>query len=386
MVQRRVVLGLGHGGDLPVLSGPGFAVDGVVDLGPFHPSLPGSLRLALDVERDVVVTAEPLIGAMHRGAEKLFEVRDYRQAMVLANRHDWLSAFASELCLALVIERMCGIAPPPRANWLRMVFAEVTRVISHLAFVSSYPGLDPVLAARGHQAKEAGQRILELGTGARVHTMAVRVGGLLSDVPEGWVDEVVDQLPRWTTVADELTAGLADIADRSTGIAVLTRDQAVSFAATGPVGRASGLDLDLRRDEPYLHYADIVDELAVITDFAGDAAARIRCRAAEITSSVRLIAACIDRLSRLESTEVNVLLPKVLRVPEGHGYAWTENPLGVAGYYLVSTGEKVPWRLKMRTASFNNAAALSAALPGTSISDLSLALASWGIIVGDLDR
>jgi len=386
VVQRRVILGLGHGGDLPVLSGPGMHVDGVVDLGPFHPSLPGSLRLALDVDGDVVVAAEPLIGAMHRGAEKLFEVRDYRQAMVLANRHDWLSAFASELCLALVIERMCGIAVPPRASWLRLLFAEITRVISHLAFVSSYPGLNPALAARGHQAREAGQRILELGTGARVHTMAVRVGGLLSDVPGGWVAEVTDQLPRWGSVADELSVGLASIADRSAGIAVLRREQAVSFAVTGPVARASGLDLDLRRDEPYLHYADIADDLAVITDSAGDAAARIHCRAAEITASLRLISAGVERLANLESTEVNVLLPKVLRVPEGHGYAWTENPLGVAGYYLVSTGEKVPWRLKMRTASFNNAAALSVALPGTAIRDLPHALASWGIIVGDLDR
>jgi NADH-quinone oxidoreductase subunit D len=162
-----------------------------VDLGAQHPSAHGLLRLRLVLEGDRIVSAEPIVGAMHRGAEKLFEVRDYRQAMVLANRHDWLSAFSNELGIALAVERMLGMDVPVRATWARTLLAELNRVLSHLAFLGSFPDIasppdgDPI-AYYLFDEREAVVRVMEEASGGRMHYMANQVGGLKQDLPEGW--------------------------------------------------------------------------------------------------------------------------------------------------------------------------------------------------------
>ena len=359
----------------------------VADLGPAHPSMHGLLRVRLDLDADVVVRAEPLVGSMHRGAEKLLEVRDYRQALALVNRHDWHGAFSSELGLALALERMLGIDVPDRASWARTLLSELTRAMSHLAFLGTFPGV-PARLGHGHAQREALVAVVEEATGARMHTMAVQVGGLKQDLPAGWLARVRAAVG---SVRGDLTAFDDAVADpgfveATRGVGVLARDDAIAYGTSGPVARASGLDLDLRRDDPYCAYAEVGPALRVATRGEGDALARAQVLLEQLHVALDVVDACADRLEALPAGPINVRLPKVLRAPEGHTYAATENPCGINGYLLVSRGEKTPWRLKIRSGSFANVAALAAALPGTRLADVPIVLASFCYVVGDVDR
>jgi len=364
--------------------------DMVLNIGPQHPSTHGVLRLRLVLDGEVVVACEPIVGYMHRGAEKLFEVRDYRQVLVLANRHDWLSAFSNELGVVLAVERMMGLEPPERAVWLRTLLAELNRVLNHLMFLGSYPleigAITPVFYA--FRERETLQAVMEEATGGRIHYMANRVGGLREEVPAGWTGrarEAVADVRRRMPELDNLIRRNEIFLARTRGVGVLPAETAAAYGVSGPVGRASGLDLDLRRDEPYLAYGELGGTLRVVTRTAGDCHARFECLLDQVYASLDLADACLDRIARLGGP-VNVRLPKVVKAPEGHTYAWTENPLGLMGYYLVSRGEKTPWRLKMRTASYANVQALATLLPGTLLPDLVAILGSMFFVVGDIDK
>ena len=355
--MRELTVGTGAGAEF-------LGADVVLPLGPRHPSAHGVLQVRLTVDGDTVVAAEPIVGFMHRGAEKLFEVRDYRQITVLANRHDWLSAFGSELGVVGAVERMLGLEVPPRAVWLRTLLAELNRVLNHLMFLG------------GHRQRETVQAVLEEATGGRIHYMANRVGGLKEDVPAGWTDRV-------RAAVAAVRADVPAVPGIAPGVGVLRAADARAYGVSGPVARASGLDFDLRRDEPYLAYGEL--PVRVVTRTAGDARARYECLVEQVRVSLELADAVLDRLPAL-SGPVNVRLPKTVRAPEGAVYEWTENPLGINGYYLVSHGERTPWRLKLRSASFNNVQALTAILPGTRVEDLTTVLASVFFVVGDIDR
>ena len=385
-MAREITLGVGSVAAGVV--GADGTPDVPVDLGPQHPSAHGLLRLRLVLDGDHVVSAEPLVGAMHRGAEKLFEVRDYRQALVLANRHDWLASFSNELGVALAVERMLGMDVPVRATWARTLLAELNRVLSHLAFLGTFPVEGPPVGYYAFDEREAVQRVMEEACGGRLHYMAVQVGGLKQELPEGWLGRVAEAagvVRRGLAPFQEL---LADGAFRATtrGVGVLTRDTALAHGASGPVGRASGLDLDLRRDEPYLAYADLAGVLRVVTREEGDVLARLEVLLEQVRVSLDLVLACVERLESLEPGPIALRLPKVLRAPEGHTYCWTEGPLGLSGYLLVSRGERTPWRLKMRTPSFAHVSTLAEVLPGQRLADVVPVLASMCYVVGDIDR
>lgn len=361
-----------------LLAGVGVAsaADLVLDLGASHPSTHGALRVALVLDGDVITAAEPVVGLLHRGAEKLFEVRDYRQALVLANRHDWLSAFSNELGIAIAVERMMGLEVPDRAQWLRTLLAELNRVLSHLMFLgASLPGF-PCFAER-----EGVQTVLEEATGGRMHYMANRVGGLLQDVPAGWTGRVRAAVDAVRRVLPALASTLGSSLGRTAGVGVLAAGDVLSYGVTGPVARASGVDVDLRRDDPYLMY-DALD-VPVVTGVDGDVLTRFRCLLDQVAVSLDLSDSCLDRLP---PGAVNVRLPKSVRAPEGATYCWTENPLGAMGYYLVSRGATTPWRLAMRTASFNNISVLPVMLPGVRLADLPIVLASMFFVIGDVDK
>ena len=361
--------------------------DVVLDIAPQHPSAHGGLKLAVTLDGDTIVTAEPVVGFMHRGAEKLFEVRDYRQITMLANRHDWLSSFASELGVVLSVERMLGMEVPPRAVWLRTLLAELNRVLNHLMFLGGFAlevGAESAARA-GFRGREVLQHVMEEATGGRVHFMFNRVGGLEQDVPGGWREAcavALHQLRQLVTAElDPLIRGDEVFAARTRGVGVLGLEAVASYGVTGPVARASGFDMDLRRDDPYLAYPEL--DLQVVLGTDGDSYERFRCLLDQVHVSLDLAEQCLDRLP---PGEVNVKLPKTVRAPEGHTYVWTENPLGAMGYFLVSRGQTTPWRLAMRTASFNNVSALPAVLPGTGVSDLVTVLASMFFVIGDIDR
>ena len=361
--------------------------DVVLDIAPQHPSAHGGLKLALTLDDDRILTAEPVVGFMHRGAEKLFEVRDYRQIVMLANRHDWLSSFASELGVVLAVERMLGMAVPPRAVWLRTLLAELNRVLNHLMFLGAFAlevGAESAAGA-GFGGREVLQQLMEEATGGRVHFMFNRVGGLEQDVPSGWESrcaaavETVRRLVR--DDIDPLIRTDEVFAARTRGIGVLALADVAAYGVSGPVARASGFDLDLRRDDPYLAYGEL--DVQVVLGEGGDSHARFLCLLDQLHVALDLVEQC---LAKLPSGAVNVKLPKTVRAPEGHTYVWTENPLGAMGYYLVSRGQTTPWRLAMRTASFNNVSALPAVLPGTRVADLVTVLASMFFVTGDLDK
>jgi NADH-quinone oxidoreductase subunit D len=370
--------------------------DLLINLGSGHPSGHGLLRLRLTLEGDRIVTADPVIGYVHRGAEKLFEARDYRQIIVLANRHDWLGAFASELGVVLAAERLAGIEVPPRGVWARTLLAELNRVLSHLAFLGSYPpevvggGAGAAAGAEAAAgARELLQSIMEEISGGRMHYMFNRVGGLKEELPAGWlgrvgaaVAEVRADLPRIGAIVQ----GSERFRDRTRGVGVLTSEQVRQFGVSGPAARASGVDFDLRRDEPYLAYAELAGPLRVVTRGEGDCLARFECLLDQVAVSLDLVDACASRLASLPPGPLSARIPKVLKIPEGHTYAWTEGPLGLNGYYLVSRGGKTPWRLKVRSASFSNVQVLGELLPGHRVADLSPILGSMFFVVGDMDR
>ena len=357
--------------------GLGAASTATLVLGPQHPSSHGVLQLHLVLDGDIVVSAEPEVGFVHRGAEKLFEVRDYRQLVMLANRHDWLSAFSNELGIVLAVERMLGMALPDRAMWLRTLLAEVNRILSHLMFLGA--SLDPAVV-QGFREREALQEVMEEATGGRMHYMYNRVGGLKEDVPAGWTSRLAAALDGVRPVAAAMAAAVGDD-DLGRGVGVLPAADVLSHGVSGPVARASGVELDLRRDEPYLAYALLDVPLVIRSE--GDAHARFTCVAEQLTVSLDLAETC---LGRLPSGPVNLRLPKTVRAPEGTTYAWTEGPLGISGYYLVSRGDRVPWRLAMRTASYANVSALPVALAGVRLQDLVTVLCSFFFVIGDIDK
>jgi NADH-quinone oxidoreductase subunit D len=381
---REVTVGVGAGADQLATA------DMVLNIGPQHPSTHGVLRLRLRLDGERVLAAEPIIGYMHRGAEKLFEARDYRQIIVLANRHDWLSAFSNELGVVLAVERAMGLEVPERAIWIRTLLAELNRVLNHLMFLGSYPleigAITPVFYA--FRERETLQAVMEEASGGRMHYMFNRVGGIKEEVPAGWTGRVRDavaEVRRNMGDLDGLIRRNEIFLARTVGVGVLDPVTAAAFGVSGPVARASGLDFDLRRDEPYLAYGELQDVLRVVTRTAGDCHSRFEVLLDQVYASLDLADACLDRLASLTGP-VNVRLPKVVKAPEGHIYAWTENPLGINGYYLVSRGEKTPWRMKLRTASYANVQALATLLPGTLVPDLVAILGSMFFVVGDVDK
>ncbi|WP_155058113.1 NADH-quinone oxidoreductase subunit D [Streptomyces blattellae] len=373
------------------IGGAAESTDMVLNIGPQHPSTHGVLRLRLTLDGERITHAEPVIGYMHRGAEKLFEARDYRQIIMLANRHDWLSAFSNELGVVLAVERMLGMEVPPRAVWTRTLLAELNRVLNHLMFLGSYPlelgGITPIFYA--FTEREELQHVMEEVSGGRMHYMFNRVGGLKEDLPAGWTSRAracVAALRSRMDRFDDLVLGNEIFRGRTRGVGVLAPETVHAYGVSGPIARASGVDFDLRRDEPYLAYGELQDTLEVVTRKEGDCLARFECLLAQTHNSLDLADACLDRLAELPAGPVNQRLPKVLKAPEGHTYAWTENPLGINGYYLVSKGEKTPYRMKLRSASYNNIQALVELLPGTLVADMVAILGSLFFVVGDIDK
>ena len=384
--QRALTVGIGAGGLA--------TADMVLNIGPQHPATHGVLRLRIVVDGERIVNAEPIIGYMHRGAEKLFEVRDYRQIIVLANRHDWLSAFSNELGVVLGIEHMLGMEVPERAVWARTALAELNRVLNHLMFLGSYHlelgAITPVFYA--FREREELQAVLEEVSGGRMHYMFNRVGGLKEDLPAGWmgrVDKAIVNVRKRLPSLEHLIVGNEILEARTRGVGLLPRETALAFGVSGPIARASGIDVDLRRDTPYLAYGELFAKGGpgrVVTRQAGDCLARLEVLLEQTRVSLDLAEACLDQLIQLKPGPINVRLPKVLKVPEGQIYTATENPLGFNGYFLVSRGEKTPWRLKLRSASFNNISVLTEMLPGQLISDMVAILGSMFFVVGDVDK
>jgi NADH-quinone oxidoreductase subunit D len=385
--QLRVLVGSLAPGVLPSTQ-PAKMPTGTIllDLGPEHPSQAGLIELRLWTDNDVITTAKVVVGAMHRGAEKLFEVRDYRQILMLADRHDWHAPFFGELTIALVCEQMMGLAVPDRAIWLRTLLAEHTRILSHCGFLSYVPHRIPGDPGLRRLREELRNQTLRL-TGNRIHPMATRIGGLAVDADDAWLHAERQIAAHATRVAEAVLTMIESplFGGLTSGVGLLDLKTIQHFGVSGPAARASGVDLDLRLQLPYLAYPHLADLMTPPVRRSGDAQSRLGVLAEEMAISASLMIACIDRIRDLPGP-VSVKLGKIIRVPEGEAYLAIEAPLGIAGVFLVSRGEKTPWRLKLRTPSFNNVSSLERVLVGVRTEALEGTLASIGYVVGDLDK
>jgi NADH-quinone oxidoreductase subunit D len=360
--------------------------DMTLNVGPQHPATHGVLRVVVTLDGELIESAEPVIGYMHRSFEKLAEYRDYRQIIALVNRHDWVSSICNELGVALVVERQMGLEVPERATWIRMLMAEWTRVLNHLMFVGSYPlelgAITPMFYA--FREREEIQALMEWITGGRLHLTYCRVGGLKQDLPKGALQLSRDLVPRLRERVKEyetLVLGNEIFAARTKGIGVLPADVACSYGVSGVALHASGVPEDARKTEPYLFYDQV--SFDVPTGRNGDCYDRFAVLLGRIKESLNIIEQVHERIP---PGPVATKLPKVVRAPAGHAYVRAENPLGQLSYYLVSHNEKEPWRFKMRTPSFNNVSVLPYLLKGTLLADMIAVMGSIFFIVGDIDR
>jgi len=377
-----------RGGGIDVVTeGPLRTEEMILNIGPQHPSTHGVLRVVLELDGERIARAEPVIGYMHRGAEKLSEYRDARQVLVLMNRHDWLSALNNELGWVIAVERMLEVEVPDRAQWIRTMMAEWNRVLNHLMFTGSYPlelgAMTPMFYA--FREREMIQDLMESATGARMHHSYVRVGGLKDDLPRGFLNhsaEVLKWVRKKLVDFETLIMGNEIIHARTKGIGVLSPEVAVAYGCSGPIIQASGIPMDPRKDEPYEKYGEV--EFAVPVGQNGDCYDRLSVLVQRMWESCKIVEQCMEKLPA--GPYITPKLPKKIKVPDGEIYLRTENPLGLMGYYVVGDGGDFPYRLKMRTASFSNVSMIPALLPGTLVPDLIAILGSVFFVVGDIDR
>jgi len=376
----------GGGLDVEIATGAFQTEEMILNIGPQHPSTHGVLRVIIELDGEVIVRAEPVIGYMHRAAEKLAEHRDARQVLVLMNRHDWISAFNNELGWTMAVERLAGIEVPERAQWIRTMFAEWNRILNHLMFTGSFPlelgAMTPIFYA--FREREMIQDLMESATGARMHHSYCRVGGLKDDLPRGFLRrsaEVLAETRKRIKEYEALIMGSEILFARTRGVGRLPADVAVAYGCSGPTLHGSGVPLDPRKDEPYEKYGEV--EFDVPVGKNGDCYDRLWVLVERMKQSCNIIEQCLDKLPAGEFRAPK--LPKSLKM-SGEVYVRTENPLGLMGYYVVGDGKANPYRLKMRTASFSNVSVIPAILPGTLVPDLIAILGSIFFVVGDVDR
>jgi NADH-quinone oxidoreductase subunit D len=358
-----------------------------LNIGPQHPATHGTLRIIARLDGEQVVWAEPVPGYMHRGYEKLTEVRTYPQVTTLINRIDWLGSFANEVPFILAAEQLMGIEAPPRAQYIRTIMFELSRIANVSLFLGDLGvqmgAITPVFMA--FRDREYVLNLIEGATGGRFHPNFDRIGGLKDDLPAGWVQGTKDALVRVRTFCDEmdqLLVGNEIFQARTRGIGVIPADIGLSYGLSGANIRASGVDWDLRRDNPVGLAYDQLD-WKVWTHPDGDSFARYWVRLQETREACDMVEQLLDGLP---AGPIMAKVPRVIKVPAGEAFVETENPLGIMGYYLVSKGGLEPFRLKIRSASFNNISITPWLLRGTYVPDVISILASLYFILGDIDR
>jgi NADH-quinone oxidoreductase subunit D len=359
-----------------------------LNIGPQHPATHGTLRIVVKLDGEQVVAAEPIMGYMHRGYEKLTEVRTYPQVTTLINRIDWLGSFSNEVPFIYAAEKLMEIEAPPRAQWIRTIFFELGRIANISLFLGDMAAqvgaLTPVFYA--FRDREFILNQIEAVTGGRFHPNFDRIGGLKDDLPKGWADETRVALRRLVTFCDQmedlvLTNEIFEA--RTRGIGVIPADIALSYGLSGANLRASGIDWDLRRDDPASPLVYDKLDWKVWTHPDGDSFARYWVRLQETREAIKIVEQLLDGIP---AGPIMAKVPRIIKVPAGEAYVETENPLGVMGYYIVSKGDLVPFRVKIRTASFNNVSITPWVLRGAYVPDVITILASLYFILGDIDR
>jgi NADH-quinone oxidoreductase subunit D len=358
-----------------------------LNIGPQHPATHGTLRIVVHLDGERVVWADPVCGYMHRGYEKLTEVRSYPQVTTLVNRIDWLSSFANEVPFILAAEQLLEVETPERAQWIRTALFEMGRIGSLMLFLGDMGvqlgALTPMFYA--FRDREKVLDLIEEATGGRFHPNYNRVGGIKEDLPRGWIAEtksVMVKVREFCDQMDDLLAGNEIFQARTKGVGVIPADVALEYGLSGANVRASGVNWDLRRDEPSPLAWKHVD-WKVWTHDAADSYARYWVRLQEVREATRIIDQLLDGLP---TGSIQAKVRKIVKIPAGTAWVHTENPLGEMGYHVVSTDGLGPYRTKIRSASFNNISILPWLLKDQYLPDVITIITSLYFILGDVDR
>jgi NADH-quinone oxidoreductase subunit D len=382
-----------------------------INFGPQHPAAHGVLRMVMELDGEIVERIDSHIGLLHRGTEKLIEYKTYLQALPYFDRLDYVAPMSQEHAYALGVEKLMGIAPPPRGQYLRVLFAEISRILNHLlnitAFAMDVGAMTPMLW--GFEQREKLMEFYEGVSGARLHAAYFRPGGVHQDVPAGMLEDIIawcDQFPAFVDDMRSLLDGNRIFKQRTVGIGVVTEKEALDWGFTGPMLRGSGVAFDLRRAQPYDAYDKV--EFDVPIGKNGDCYDRYVCRVEEMAESLKIIRQCIeqvpdgpvmtedgkiappDRGQMKRSMEALIhhfkLYTEGFHVPEGETYTAVEAPKGEFAVYLVSDGTNKPYRCKIRAPGFAHLQAMEFCSKGHMLADSVAILGSMDIVFGEVDR
>lgn len=374
------------------LADDGFeTVDMTINVGPQHPATHGVFRMVLTVDGERVVDCEPYIGYLHRGLEKLTENHDYRQSMGWWDRTDYLAGLACEMAYCMAVEKLGNIEVPIRAEYIRVMMVELSRILSHFMFFGAFGADVGSFGTSFIYAWRERERIydfFEEVAGDRMFPTYFRPGGVQMDLPENYQDRVrwlLGSIRQGLEDFDGLLVGNEIFVERCRGLSPVTPEQAIAWGLTGPCLRATGYPFDLRKHEPYSVYPKLQFDIPTGTN--GDVFDRFMVRMAESWQSTRIVEQCLDALSQMEGELVlNPNLPKTLRIDSGECYVRTEGTKGEYGVYALAKGGNKPYRMKLRSPSFCNLSALREMVIGTYVADAIIILGSLDIVLGEVDK
>jgi NADH-quinone oxidoreductase subunit D len=383
-----------------------------LNMGPQHPSTHGVLRIVLELDGENIASAIPDIGYLHTGIEKECEVKTWQQVVTLTDRVDYLSNLANNLVYALTVEKLIGdIEIPPKAQWLRVMMAELSRLNSHLVWLGTHAIDIGAMSVFFYCFREREDilRILEMFSGQRMMTSYIRIGGVALEPPRGWqqaIGKFVKQFPSKVDEYDELLENNPIWLDRTKGVGYISLEDMIDLGVTGPMLRGAGMKWDIRKSEPYSSYEKFDFEIPTYTE--NDVYSRYRVRLEEMRQSTRIIKQALEGMPEgdWQANAPKIVLPerekmktqmealiyhfKIVtegfRVPAGEAYQAVESPRGEIAYYIVSNGTSRPYRVFMRTPSFGNLQCLPNLLQGKMIADSIASLGSLDFVLGDVDR
>ncbi|TCK61588.1 NADH dehydrogenase (quinone) subunit D [Seleniivibrio woodruffii] len=383
-----------------------------VNMGPQHPSTHGVLRLIVDIDGETIVNVEPDVGFLHRGTEKLAENRTYHQIIPLTDRLDYLSPLSNNLAYCLAVEKFFDVKIPERAEYLRVILAEMSRVASHLVWIATH-ALDigaMTVFLYAFREREEILDMFEVATGQRMTSSWIRIGGLRADMPEDFFVRLKSFIERFDANVDTYENLLTNNRIwkmRTIGIGFLDAEETQAYGTSGPLMRAAGVDFDLRRDEPYGIYDRFKWEIPVQPE--GDTYARYKVRMKEMRESNKILQQALDQMpatGEVMTDDPRVSLPKHedvyermealirrfyivskgFKAPKGETYQGIEAPKGELGFYLVSEGEERPYRMKIRAPSYVNLGALNKMAKGHMLADLVAIIGTNDVVLGEIDR
>jgi NADH-quinone oxidoreductase subunit D len=361
-----------------------------INIGPQHPSTHGVFRMLVTVDGETIIDLKPVFGYLHRNHEQIAEVNTYLQNMPYTDRLDYFASMANNQAYAMAVEKLVGIEVPERAEYIRVLMVELTRIQNHagaLGFMLNDMGAWQTQLAFGMREREKILDLFEMASGARMMCNYFRFGGVVRDLPPDFMPRLKELLVAMPAFIDELERLLREneiLLQRSENIGILPKDLALSYSVTGPVLRASGVPYDIRKAEPYSIYDRL--DFDVPVGAVGDVYDRFLVRIEEMRQSKRIIEQVIEQLPDAKGGHINPKAKQNVRPPVGDVYARVETPKGELGFYLVSDGSTKPYRYKVRAPSFINLTPLGDMCRGYKVADVVVILGSIDIVMGEVDR